>query len=429
MSKFSRDFVVGIDVASEFSYVAMMDPDGQLIRKPFRIDHNPNGFQYLLQILRKEEERLNSKPIYFVESTGIYHLPLFFFLRSNDLKGFVLNPLCVHSTKNSNIRKVKNDKKDALAIAELVRTKDVKVSLVPEPQILSLRMLVREYFALADNLTDCKLRFSNDLHLLFPGFKQVFKDPFSAAALAILRGYPSLQSLQSADLEKLTGVVAKVARRSSTWAKEKLAKLFDYALIAESIGLSSIIMEEKLRIQIQTIESLGAGMAQIEAAIRRQVMSDAFPKAVRDNIDLLDAMPGIGFISAVTLLAEIGDFSKFTSPKAFAAFFGVDPTVKESGKFKGDRVQMSKRGTKLGRRVLYTIAMASIRRTKKGLPINPILRAYYETKTVSKKKKVALVAVMHKLLHYFFAVLRDQTPFECRVPEDHRLNHMTKHAA
>ena len=99
MSKFSRDFIVGIDVASEFSYVAMLDPDGQLIRKPFRIDHNPDGFQYLLQILRKEEERLNSKPIYFVESTGIYHLPLFFFLRSNDLKGFVLNPLCVHSTK------------------------------------------------------------------------------------------------------------------------------------------------------------------------------------------------------------------------------------------------------------------------------------------------------------------------------------------
>lgn len=165
----------------------------------------------------------------------------------------MLNPICVHSTKNSNIRKVKNDKKDALAIAELVCSKDIKVSLVPEPQILSLRMLVREYFALADNLTDCKLRFSNDLQLLIPGFKQVFKDPFSAAALAILKDYPSLQSLQSADMEKLTGIVAKAARRSFTWGKEKLDKLFDYVLIAESIGLASIIMAEKLRIQIQTI--------------------------------------------------------------------------------------------------------------------------------------------------------------------------------
>mgnify|MGYP001026378704 FL=1 len=99
MSQFLHDFVVGIDVASDFSFVAMLAPDGQLIRKPFRIDHNPAGFERLLQILKNEEERLNRRPIFFVESTGIFHLPLFFFLRSNDLKGFVLNPLCVHSTK------------------------------------------------------------------------------------------------------------------------------------------------------------------------------------------------------------------------------------------------------------------------------------------------------------------------------------------
>ncbi len=424
MSQFLHDFVVGIDVASEFSFVAMLAPDGQLIRKPFRIDHNPAGFQRLLQILKNEEERLNSKPIFFVESTGIYHLPLFFFLRSNDLKGFILNPLCVHSTKNHDIRKVKNDKKDAVAIAQLAKYQDVKVSLVPEPQILSLRMLVREYFALADNLTDCKLRFMNDLRLLFPGFTDVFKQPFSAAALAILKDYPSPKSLQSADLEKLTGIVATAARRGSAWAKQKLSQLFDYAQIAETIGLSSVALEEKLRIQIQTIEAMEANMAKIEAAIRRLILSDAFPAGARKNIELLDAMPGIGFISAVTLVAEMGDFSKFQSAKAFAAFFGVDPAVKESGKFKGDRIQMSKRGSKLGRRVLYTIAMASIRKTKKGDAINPVLKAYYESKIASKKKKVALVAVMHKLLHYIFAVLREQKPFEIRKPEDHRLKHM-----
>jgi hypothetical protein len=97
----------------------------------------------------------------------------------------------------------------------LAKYKDTKVSLVPEPQILSLRMLVREYFALADNLTDCKLRFSNDLKLLFPGFTDAFKNPFSAGALTVLKDYPSLQALQSADIEALSEIVAKTARRSS----------------------------------------------------------------------------------------------------------------------------------------------------------------------------------------------------------------------
>lgn len=58
MSQFSHDFVVGIDVASGFSYVAKLVPDGQLIREPFRIDHNPAGFQYLLQVLKKRRRTI-----------------------------------------------------------------------------------------------------------------------------------------------------------------------------------------------------------------------------------------------------------------------------------------------------------------------------------------------------------------------------------
>ena len=61
MSQFLNDFVVGIDVSSEFSIVAMLAPTGELIRKPFRIDHNPAGFHKLLDILKKEEERLKRK--------------------------------------------------------------------------------------------------------------------------------------------------------------------------------------------------------------------------------------------------------------------------------------------------------------------------------------------------------------------------------
>ena len=421
MPQFLHDFVVGIDVASEFSYVAMLAPDGDFLRKPFRIDHNPAGFQQLLQILKKEEERLNRSPVYFVESTGIFHLPLFFFLRSNGLKGFVLNPLCVHSTKNLNIRKVKNDKKDAEAIAKLAKYEDVKVSLVPDPQVLSLRMFVREYFALADNLTDCKLRFSNDLRLLFPGFMDAFSNPFSPAALTVLKAYPSVQSLQTADLDSLASAVAKVAKRSSNWAMKKLKKLFDYSLLADSAGLSSPFLEEKIRLQTHTIQDIEASMAKFETTMRKLIAAASFPEVARKNIELIDAIPGVGFISAISLLAETGDFSKFPSAKALSAFFGVDPTVNESGNFKGNRAKMSKRGTKLGRRVLFTIAMASIRRTRNGYAVNPVLRAYYETKILSKKKKVALVAVMHKLLHYIFAVIRDQKSFEFRSPEDHKL--------
>jgi hypothetical protein len=55
LSQFLNDFVVGIDVFSEFSIVAMLAPAEELIRKPFRIDHNPAGFHKLLDILTKKK--------------------------------------------------------------------------------------------------------------------------------------------------------------------------------------------------------------------------------------------------------------------------------------------------------------------------------------------------------------------------------------
>ena len=420
MSQFLNDFVVGIDVSSEFSIVAMLAPTGELIRKPFRIDHNPAGFRKLLDILQKEEERLKRKPIYFVESTGIFHLPLFFFLKSNDLKGFVLNPLCVHSTKNFDLRKVKNDNKDSEAIARLAKYQDVKVSMMPEPQILVLRMMTREYYAVSDMLTMMKNRLCTDLYLLFPGFLNVFSGPFGKTALAVLKSYPSPRAIRDADTDVLTLLIAKTSRKGSEWASNKVALLRDCAQLASSMPSEFSMLDTKIKIHIDGIQHMQASLNGIEAQVKTMIKSKEFPAQAKRNIELLDEIPGIGFFTAATLIAEIGDFNLFNSPKALTAFFGLDPSVNQSGKFNGDRNKISKRGTRIGRRILFTVAMASIRRTRNGKVINPVLRDFYAAKCVSKKKKVALVAVMHKLLHYIFAVLRDQKTFKFRKPEDHQ---------
>lgn len=435
MSQFLNDFVVGIDVSSEFSVVAMIAPSGELIRKPFRIDHNPTGFNKLLEILKKEEERLKRKPIYFVESTGIFHLPLFFFLRSNDLKGFVLNPLCVHSTKNFDIRKVKNDNKDAEAIARLAKYQDVKFSMMPEPQILALRMMVREYYSRSDMLTEMKNRLCTDLYLLFPGFLDVFSNPFGKTALAVLSAYPSPKDVLSADPQQLLELISKQSRKGEQWSAKKALQLLETAQLSLTMPNEFALLDSKIRFHLDGINSFKKCLNAIESQLHTMIDSSDFPDTARKHIDLLDQMPGVGFISAVTLIAEINDFSLFKSPKAFTAFFGIDPSVNQSGKFTGDRNRISKRGTRIGRRVLFTMALSSIRTTRSGDSINPILRDYYLKKCVSKKKKVALVAVMHKLLHYIFAVLRDLKPFEFRSPQEHqtwrnnKLQTVPKHVA
>ena len=315
---------------------------------------------------------------------------------------------------------MKNDNKDSEAIARLAKYQDVKVSMMPEPQILVLRMMTREYYAVSDMLTVMKNRLCTDLYLLFPGFLNVFSGPFGKTALAVLKSYPSPRAIRDADTDVLTLLISKASRKSSEWASNKVALLRDCAQLASSMPSEFSLLDTKIKFHIDGIEHMQASLNGIEAQVHTIIESPQFPAKARRNVELLDEIPGVGFFTAATLLAEIGDFNLFNSPKALTAFFGLDPSVNQSGKFNGDQNKISKRGTRIGRRVLFTVAMASIRRTRNGKEINPVLRDFYASKCVSKKKKVALVAVMHKLLHYIFAVLRDQKPFEFRRPEDHQ---------
>jgi transposase len=90
---------------------------------------------------------------------------------------------------------------------------------------------------------------------------------------------------------------------------------------------------------------------------------------------------------------------------------------------------MSKRGSRIGRRVLYAIALASVRTKRYGVAINPVLHEYYQDKKQSKPKKVALGAVMHKVSNIIFAVLRDKKYFELKTPAQHKLEYQDLYTA
>ena len=118
-------------------------------------------------------------------------------------------------------------------------------------------------------------------------------------------------------------------------------------------------------------------------------------------------------------MGEIGDFSAFSKPKQLFAYFGLDPAVKQSGKFEGTKIQMSKRGSSIARRVIHTLTLQSISVSRTGEAKNSVLRHYYLEKCKSKPKLVAMGAVSHKICNMIFAILRDNRPFEIITPQEH----------
>ncbi len=91
---------------------------------------------------------------------------------------------------------------------------------------------------------------------------------------------------------------------------------------------------------------------------------------------MIETFKGAGFLSAVSIMGEIGDFSAFSKPKQLFAYFGLDTAVKQSGKFEGTKVQMSKRDSAIARRVIHTLTLQSISISRNGEAKNSVLREY-----------------------------------------------------
>lgn len=427
MPKYLNSLVVGIDVASEFSFAAVLCPDSSQYRKPFKFFHTAEGFNYLIEQIKKAEEEFSTAPVFFMESTGVYHLTLFHFLKDNRFATFVINPLVTNCNKNKDIRKVKNDKNDALSIARLGKYEDIKVSSDSDINIFTLKLLVRDYYKLIDIRSGFKKKLSSALCISFSGYQNVFSNTCGYVSINILKKYPSPQAILSAPKQDIIDILLH-SRKGLKWAEKKYKTLIECAENAQIVSLRSPRLSIPITSCISLYEAIDAESTNLLREIDSFINSDDLPKTLAKNILLLISIPGIGPITAITIIAEIGGIDKFITPKQLVAFFGVDPAVNESGKFKGDRVKMSKRG----RRALYAVALASIRTKRNGEAMNPVLLKYYQENLKGKKAKVALVAIMHKLIKYLFVVLKNQMEYQVRDPKLHQkmfLENNNRHVA
>ena len=123
--------------------------------------------------------------------------------------------------------------------------------------------------------------------------------------------------------------------------------------------------------------------------------------------DLLLSIPGVGPVTALTILSEIDDIRNFKSSKQLVAYAGLDPSVHQSGKFIAGRCKISKRGTPYLRKALYQATVSGVAKHKYGI-YNPSLYDYYKTKVdQGKPVKVAIIASCHKLLRIIYAMLKN----------------------
>jgi transposase len=413
--------VAGIDVGKNFSEMCILSPNNEIYHR-IKIYHDSiDSIKKAIGLLQKAEKDFAIRPVVVLESTGHYHKILFHYLSDSGFEVSIINPIQSDSIKNIGIRKVKNDKFDAHKIALLYRFSFIKTTAVPNDVIDCLKSLCRQYYKLGDELTTYKNRLIGIIDQVMLNFTDVFQSVYSNTALAVLDRYPSPKQILKANKQTLISLIEKTSKKGLAWSTEKYELLVLKAKEFKNLSINNPGNLAILKVNISMVRTLQDAQKDILDAINEIILADS----LEDNpvlapiINLLCSIPGIGILTAATILAEVGDFSAFSSPNKLVAFFGIDPSVNQSGEFIGTRNKMSKRGSRLLRRVIFTTALANIRSKRNGDKTNPVLYEFYQKKCTNKPKKVALGAVMRKLVNIIFAVMRDKKPFELRTPEEH----------
>lgn len=185
-------------------------------------------------------------------------------------------------------------------------------------------------------------------------------------------------------------------------------------LLEERVRLENMIsaMEESFFANKRAIdelkrakEAVDVAIEQIELEIEEVIRRD---EELSRQVEILDGIPGVGRINGLTILVEAGGFERFDGVKKLASYAGLAPSVHESGKrrYKSGRTWG---GNGWMRQALYMSAVSLLRSGCK------VLRVYYERLIErGKPKKVALVALAHKILRIAYAMIRRRESFDER---------------
>lgn len=425
MNNFINDFVVGVDVSSKSSVITILMPGGEAYGKKLSITNDLKGFTKLQTTLKDIEKQFSKRPEIFMESTGLYHIPLYNYFSKSNYNYYIINPIHTKNFAKQSIRKVKNDKVDSLRIAQLAQSPMFSTQSTFAENTFLLKKLCREYDSLVSNAAQYKKKVNSLLNLVFPKFNKVFSDIFSPVPLAILIKYPTYVDFLSASKSDVLNTITSSVNHSIEWADKRYAILLKIAEEAKSLNLNVDYLGTEMVCFVNLIHSFKHSIN----TLKEKMIEASFKiPNFRKNVDLLCTHPETGEISSICLLAEIGDIRNFSSSKKLVAFLGVDTSVSQSSSFISTHNKLTKRGSNFARKILFNLALASIKSFRSGAPANPVLLEYYKKLVASNKpKKIAICAIMHKIINHFFAILRDKKTFELRLPEAHRKLYLERH--
>ena len=389
---------LGIDVSKGYADFLLLDQDKNVLEEPFQLDDNTSGWATLAQIidgwLSKGVEDLYCA----VESTGGYEDNWFRTLKkmtsSQRIKVARLNPKGVKSVSEAALKRT---------ITDAVSAENIAVYLIsfPEKVYYESPNHNEEFKEARQNLSFHKLlvkqhvQLSNQLEkLLYQHFSEMMiycRNGMPNWLLRLLVKYPSAKQVKRAGEKMLSRI-------------EGISSDKAIGILKKTRNSDQKVSELTKQVIIQTAKEI---LSKKELCKKQMdFLSDTYKD--NEQIKLVNSITGIGVNSAIKIMLEIEDISRFNSAKQLCSYFGVHPVFKESGDGKwGGR--MSKKGRSEVRATLFMCALSAIRHD------DNLKNLYARFRAKGMNHYQAMGVIMHKMLRIVFGVLKNQQPYDTAI--------------
>lgn len=385
---------VGIDIGKNNHVASMMDEKGKVVFKAFSFSNTTDGGNALFSKLSS----FSSDPSDFeigMEATGHYWLSVYSFLFEKGFLLHVINPIQTDGwRKGTEIRKRKNDTIDSVLIADLIRYGQFVETRLADEDLFSLRTLTRFRTYLVESISDLKRKVVCILDQVFPEYQSIFSNIFGRTSKEILLQFPSPIDFENISSETLAKLLAQLSRQKVGATKAEQLKAAASSSFGITFAQNSFTFQ--LKALIEQISFIENQVKETETEISRIMEKLKSP---------ITTITGIGNVTGAAIISEIGDISKFDSPRKLVAFAGIDASVTQSGEFEATHNVMSKRGSPYLRKAIFQSALiASFK--------DPVLSAYYQKKRSEGKHHLTCVgAASRKMCNIIYAVLKNNEPY------------------
>ncbi|MSS92120.1 IS110 family transposase [Eisenbergiella tayi] len=387
---------VGIDVSKGKSTICILKPYGEILMSPQDYTHTQSDMKKLVDKLSKYEEELHIT----MEATGVYHLPVSQYLKSHGYTTYIINPLEMKRYRCQGIRNPKTDKIDALMIAQYgidFWYRPCHESSIEDIRT-ELKLLGTQYCSFSKTRQDRCLALCNLLDRTNPGIYNLL-DGFNRYS-----GKDKLCDFVH-DFYHRDCIVKysknKFIERYQSWTKRKGYRFSDteagqlYQIAKESIPTLESTASTKLVVQeiANVLKEVNASLYDILS--RMNELAKMLPE-----YDTVMTMKGVGASIGPRLIAEIGDPRRFHSAKALIAYAGIDAPPFQSGKFTGTERHMSKRGSRIMRKLGYEV-MDSINKHQSLYADDPVCIYFLRKRAEGKHYGTAMFAAYNKFLRIY----------------------------